>query len=79
MIKTIKHHLFLYRTKKALKKFRAQRKREEKYVNLLRKLLAQQEAHEMLKARAEEIVATLFKEKSTKADGEAQNRKDGNT
>lgn len=62
MIKTIKHHLFLFRTQKALKKLRAQRKREEKYVNLLRKLLAQQEAHEMLKARAEEIVAALFKD-----------------
>lgn len=62
MFKTIKHYLFLYRTKRALKKLRKQRKREEKYVNLLRKLLAQKEAHEMLKARAEEIVKTLFKD-----------------
>lgn len=67
MLKTIRHHLFLYRTKKALKKLRAQRKREEKYVSLLRKLLAQQEAHEMLKARAEEIVSTLFKDSDKKA------------
>lgn len=62
MLKTIRHYLFLFRTKNALKNLRAQRKREEKYVNLLRKLLAQQEAHEMLKIKAEEIVKTLFKD-----------------
>lgn len=65
MIKIIKHYVFLYRTKKALKKLRKQRKRDEKYVKLLRKLLTQQEAHDMLKARAEEIVKVLFKEEGT--------------
>lgn len=64
MIKFIKHHVFLYRTKRALKKLRRQRKRDEKYVKLLRKLLTQQEAHEMLKIKAEEIVRVLFKEEN---------------
>lgn len=65
MIKIIKHHIFLYRTKRALKKLRKQRKRDEKYVKLLRKLLTQQEAHDMLKVKAEEIVKLLFKDEST--------------
>lgn len=64
MMKTIKHYIFLYRTKRALKKLRRQRKRDEKYVKLLRKLLAQQEAHDMLKVKAEEIVKLLFKQGS---------------